>query len=139
MAEAINQGFENAYFVESIILRAAIMLCDMIGVLILLVTVGNSLMHYFHRDRHVKTMLAQGIALALEFKLAGEILRTVTIRDWNELVVLGTIIAMRGAITVLIHWEIKAERLEEAYERGLEKEAEIAAENSTKTESTTGK
>ncbi|MCL2226048.1 MAG: DUF1622 domain-containing protein [Oscillospiraceae bacterium] len=108
--------------IEVIIIRVAIILCDMIGVLVLMVTVGKSIWNYFHRDRHVKLMLAQGIALALEFKLAGEVLRTVTVRDWNELVILGTIIALRGAITLLIHWEIKAEKAEQKKEqkKGLE-------------------
>jgi len=92
------------------------MICDLIGVLVLMVTVVKSVYNYFHRDRHVKLMLAQGIALALEFKLAGEVLRTVTVREWSELVVLGTIIALRGAITLLIHWEIKVDREDEEQE-----------------------
>lgn len=110
---------------EIVFIRAAIIVCDMIGVLILLVTVGKSVWNYFHRDRHVKLMLAQGIALALEFKLAAEVLRTVTVREWSELVVLGTIILLRGAITLLIHWEIKAEKAEQAEERQMELEDEM--------------
>ena len=76
-------------------------------------TVFKSVWNYFHKERHVKLMLAQGIALALEFKLAGEVLRTVTVRNWNELAILGTIILLRGAITVLIHWEIRTEKAEQ--------------------------
>jgi len=102
--------------IEIIVIGIAIILCNLIGVLVLLVTVGKSIWNYFHRDRHVKLMLAQGIALALEFKLAGEVLRTVTVRDWNELFILGTIIVLRGAITVLIHWEIKTDRAEQKQE-----------------------
>jgi len=108
--------------IEVVIIRISIVICDMIGVLVLMVTVAKSVWHFFHRDKHVKLMLAQGIALALEFKLAGEVLRTVTVRDWNELVILGTIIALRGAITVLMHWEIKTEKAEQEQERKLELE-----------------
>ena len=111
--------------VEMIIIRTAILICDMIGVAILMTTVFKSVWNYFHRDRHVKLMLAQGIALALEFKLAAEVLRTVTVREWSELVVLGTIIILRGAITVLIHWEIKTEKAEEALEKQMELENEL--------------
>lgn len=103
--------------IESVIIRSAILICDMIGVMILMTTVVKSLYYYFHRDRHVKLALAQGIALALEFKLAAEVLRTVTVREWSELVVLGTIIVLRGAITLLIHWEIKTEKAEQEHER----------------------
>ena len=52
---------------------------------------------------------AQGIALSLEFKLGSEVLRTVVVRDWSELGILGAVIALRGALTFLIHWEIKNE------------------------------
>ena len=30
-------------------------------------------------------------------------------RDWNELAILGAVIALRAALTVLLHWEIKNE------------------------------
>ena len=117
MVEIINNWLNMAYHIEVIIIRIAIMLCDLIGVIVLMTTVVKSIINYFHRNRHVKLMLAQGIALALEFKLAGEVLKTVTVRDWNELVILGTIIALRGAITLLIHWEIRAERAEHTQEK----------------------
>ena len=106
--------------VEEIVISVAIIICDMFGLVVLITTVFKSVWAHFHKDLHVKLMLAQGIALALEFKLAGEVLRTVTVRDWGELVVLGTIIVLRGAITVLIHWEIKVEKAEQEEERLLE-------------------
>jgi len=115
--EFIGETLNFVGEIELIVIRIAIIICDMIGVLILMTTVVKSVYNYFHRDRHVKLMLAQGIALALEFKLAGEVLRTVTVREWNELVVLGTIIVLRGAITLLIHWEIKVDKADEEHER----------------------
>ena len=54
--------------------------------------------------------LAEGIALALEFKMGGEVLRTVVVREWRELGILGAIIILRGLLTFLIHWEIKNEK-----------------------------
>jgi uncharacterized membrane protein len=96
--------------IKVIIIEAAILLCETIGVLILLTTVAKSVIVYFRKDKRVLIMLAQGIGLALEFKLAGEVLRTVTVRGLNELAILGIIIALRGAIALLIHWEIKTGR-----------------------------
>nr|MCR5515284.1 DUF1622 domain-containing protein [Lachnospira sp.] len=49
---------------------------------------------------------------ALEFKLGGEVLRTVVVREWAELGILGAIILLRAALTFLIHWEIKNEKKE---------------------------
>ena len=36
-------------------------------------------------------------------------LRTVIVREQSELLTLGAIILLRGALTFLIHWEIKNE------------------------------
>jgi uncharacterized membrane protein len=55
----------------------------------------------------LRLSLARGLALGLEFKLGGEILRTVAVRTLNEVYVLGAIILLRGAISLLIHWEIR--------------------------------
>jgi len=108
----MSNFLDFAYGIERAIVDIAILVCNLVGVVILMITVAKSIWNYFHHDRHVKLTLAYGIALALEFKLAGEILRTITVRDWNELAILGTIIVLRGAISLLIHWEIKSERLE---------------------------
>jgi uncharacterized membrane protein len=122
MLETINGVIDVCKDYIYIIVRVAIILCDLIGITVLLATVGKSIYNYFHHERHIKLTLAQGIALALEFKLAGEVLRTVTTRSLNELIILGTIIFLRGAITVLIHWEIKTEMAEQEQERKIERE-----------------
>lgn len=46
--------------------------------------------------------------------MGGELLRTVVVREWKELVILGAIILMRAAMTFLIQWEIKNEKKENA-------------------------
>ena len=66
---------------------------------------------WVRRDRkNIRLDLAQGIALALEFKMGGEVLRTVVVREWSELGILGAIIVLRAVLTFLIHWEIKNEK-----------------------------
>lgn len=50
--------------------------------------------------------------MALSFKLGGEILRTVVVRDMSEIMQVGAIIVLRAALTLLIHWEIKNEEKE---------------------------
>ena len=86
-----------------------ILLMECVGVIILLTTAVNSIWGILSRDSHVRLTLAKGIALSLEFKLGGEVLRTVIVREWSELAILGAIIVLRGALTFLIHWEIKTE------------------------------
>ena len=86
-----------------------ILLMECVGVIILLTTAVKSICGILSRDSHVRLTLAKGIALSLEFKLGGEVLRTVIVREWSELAILGAIIVLRGALTFLIHWEIKTE------------------------------
>ena len=64
-----------------------------------------------HKQLPVKTMLANQIALGLEFMLAGEILRTVmtTHRNLNEIAMLAAIVILRASLSLLIHWELKNE------------------------------
>ncbi len=91
------------------VVQYGVLLMECVGVVILLVTTAKSIWGCIKRDPHVRLTLAQGIALALEFKLGGEVLRTVIVRERSELVILGAIILLRGALTFLIHWEIKNE------------------------------
>lgn len=103
-------------FLEKVVHMAAqlgITLTELAGILILLITVAKAIISYFRRDEHIRLTLAEGIALALEFKLGGEVLRTVIVREWTELLILGAIIALRGALTMLIHWEIRVEEKRE--------------------------
>ena len=45
--------------------------------------------------------------------MGGELLRTVVVRQWSELLILGAVILLRAALTFLIHWEIKNEKKQE--------------------------
>ena len=58
-------------------------------------------------QENIKIELANGLALSLEFKMAAEILKTVLVRDLNELVVLGAVIVLRALLSLLIHIEMK--------------------------------
>ena len=93
----------------NLVVQYGILLMECVGVVILLFTALKSIWGCLTRDSHVRLTLAKGIALSLEFKLGGEVLRTVIVREWSELAILGAIIVLRGALTFLIHWEIKTE------------------------------
>lgn len=55
-----------------------------------------------------KLSLAQSMALALEFKMGAEILKTITVRTLEELQILGAIVLIRVILSFVIHWEIKS-------------------------------
>lgn len=92
-----------------IVVQYGVLLLECAGVAVLLVTAVKSMLGCVRHNPHVRLNLAQGIALALEFKLGGEVLRTVIVREQSELLTLGAVILLRGALTFLIHWEIKTE------------------------------
>ena len=104
------------------ILYNAVQLCTMLmelfGVCVLVYTAVRSFIKWIRREPGLRLGLAQGIALALEFKMGGEVLRTVVVREWRELGILGAIILLRGLLTFLIHWEIRNEKQDMEKENG---------------------
>ena len=91
------------------LVQFGIILLEGTGAVILLFSAVKSVVRLCKKQPHARLSIAQGIALALCFKLGGEVLRTVIVREWSELLVLGAIIFLHAAMSVLIHWEIKME------------------------------
>ena len=92
---------------------------ELFGITVLVSTAVSCFVQWIRNKRQlIRLNLAQGIALALEFKMGGEVLRTVVVREWSELGILGAIIVLRAMLTFLIHWEIKNEKRETQEEQG---------------------
>lgn len=102
MSELLNS-------ILSIIVEYSILLFEFIGVLVLIITGIRGIFEYVTRNPLTKLNLAKGMAMGLEFKLGSEILRTVVVRQLSEVTIVAAIIAIRAALTWLIHWEIKNE------------------------------
>lgn len=97
------------YTLMTTITEAAILLFEFVGVAVLIVAGVFGIYSYIRRDPHARLNLAKGMAMALEFKLGGEILRTVIVHDFSELLVVGVTILLRAALAFLIYWGIKNE------------------------------
>ncbi len=82
---------------------------ELVGVFIIIAAGVKGVINFLKKEPDVRLHLAQGMALGLEFKLGSEILRTVVIREFTEVALVAAIIAVRAALTFLIHWEIKNE------------------------------
>ncbi len=107
--------YQNAENVLRYVVEFSTLLLEFFGICILVLTAVKSFIFWIKKDESIRLGLAQGIALALEFKLGGE---------WAELGILGAIILLRATLTFLIHWEIKNEK------------KALNSENSESTEST---
>ena len=90
----------------------SIILFEVVGVVVIAVAGVLGVVNYIRRDPLTRLKLAKGMAMGLEFKLGGEILRTVVVRDLSEIMIVGAIILLRAALTFVIHWEIKNEEEE---------------------------
>lgn len=94
------------------IVQYAILLFEYVGVAVLIWSCIKGIWGYIRHRPSTRLDLAKGMAMALEFKLGSEILRTVIVRQPSELIIVGGIILLRAALTALIHWEIKNEESE---------------------------
>lgn len=93
-------------------LAVLIPLCELMGIFVVAVSAAVGFGRYIkslitRTPSDVKFHLANGLALSLEFKMAAEILKTVLVRDLNELLVLGAVIILRALLSFLIHFEMK--------------------------------
>lgn len=85
---------------------------EMLGVIIIafgtIKAVWSLIKSRFHvGNADTKLSLAQSMALALEFKMGAEILKTITVNTLEELQILGAIVLIRVILSFVIHWEIK--------------------------------
>lgn len=94
---------------------------EIVGVLLLVYSAVKALVELaMHRDM-AKVDLVEGIELALEFMLCGEVLHTIVARDLEALSMVAVVMALRMAITFLLHWELKNEKAHHAQAHDEEK------------------
>lgn len=115
------------YLLENITVYA-IYLFETVGVLVMVYAGLKGVYNLLKRNPHTGVELAKSMATALQFKLGGEILRTVIIREMNEILLVGGIILLRSALTLLIHWELRNSAAQEAIAQQ-EKENQFAEES----------
>ncbi len=99
----------------------AILTFEFVGVFVIIISGCRGILDYVRKNPQIRLNLATGMALGLEFKLGSEILRTVIVRQLSEVGIVAAIIALRAALTFLIHWEIKVEKADEEAAAALKK------------------
>jgi uncharacterized membrane protein len=83
---------------------------------VIIIFAGASVFARFLRTskdgREIRLTFARYLVFGLEFKLAGEILRTVIVRTLGEVVILAAIIFLRAVLNLIVHWEIRQEKMD---------------------------
>ena len=87
---------------------------ELIGILIIIIGSCRALVRLVQclikrLPFHVVVDLGKALALALEFKMGAEIIKTVIIHNLEELAILGVVIVIRALMAFIIHWEIRME------------------------------
>ncbi len=116
---------ETMHVVMEYVVEVAILIFEFIGVGVIIYSGMKGFVYFITKNPDMKLTLAKGLAIGLEFKLGSEILKTVIVREWQEILTVAGIIALRAALTFLIHWEIKEEnkdKLEAQEKEAREKE-----------------
>lgn len=99
-------------YIEEILSPIVVHSLELIGILIIIYGSIKALTIFFKdgmdlSNSLVKITLGEALSLSLEFKLGAEIIKTVIVRDLNELIILGFVVVLRIVLTILIHWEVK--------------------------------
>lgn len=75
----------------------------------------------FH-NRRITILLGETLSLALQFKMGAEIIKTVTIREVSELLILSIVVVLRVVLSFVLHWEVnQASKEEQQKARTLQK------------------
>jgi uncharacterized membrane protein len=106
----------NMHAIEELlteVMLLAVHMLEIFGAIIILYA-GTAVFFRFLRTskdgRDIRLTFARFLVFGLEFKLAGEILRTVVVRTLNEILILGSVIALRAVLNLIVHWEIRQEK-----------------------------
>lgn len=89
-----------------------IAILEIMGIIIVAWSAAVAFWHFIqnallHKNVDVQVGFAKGLATGLEFKMAAEILKTVLVRNMDELYILGAVILLRAILSLLIHFEMK--------------------------------
>lgn len=91
-----------------------ISLLELMGIIVLTIGAFTAFYHYvksklFHDSYSLKYQFANSMVTALEFKLAAEILKTVIVRNLDEILFLGSIFLIRVLMTLVLQKEMEQE------------------------------
>lgn len=86
---------------------------ELVGILIVVYACMRALVKliitgFILNNTEIKIDLAKGLAFSLEFKLAAEIIHSVTVRTIDEFIVLAAVVILRVILTFVIEWEIRS-------------------------------
>ena len=109
---------EAAEHILDLIIHYSVLILEFIGAAMILYRSALAVIGLFRgRAKQCHKCLTVGISTGLSFLLASEVLKTIVDRDFTSIGMTCAILLMRAAISILVHWENKAEAADEAAEK----------------------
>ncbi len=104
-----------------IVLEIVVPVLELAGIFIVAEAAIESFGRYLYslftrRPIHVKGRLAAGLLLGLEFMMTAEILKTLVVRELNDILILGGVVILRAILAIELKQEEKEEKEEEQEE-----------------------
>ena len=96
--------------------EVAVLFFELLALIIIIYAGCKGAISLFKKEDNVALDLLKGFSTGLSFLLGAEILKTIALEEVSELMMVGGVIVMRVALSILIHWEMKQEQ----HERELE-------------------
>lgn len=109
--------------IEELILGAgeiAVLGFELFALLVMICTGVKGAFGEIKGDKHVALNMLKGFSIGLSFLLGAEILKTVALEDATDLMMVGGVVIMRVALSILIHWEMNQEQHEQESEMNFE-------------------
>lgn len=105
-----------------IVLEIVVPVLELAGIFIVVEAAVACFARYIYalttRNRiHVKGRLAAGLLLGLEFMMVAEILKTITLRETKDLIILGGVVVIRAILAIELGHEVKEEKEEDKEEQ----------------------
>ena len=102
-----------------LVLEIVVPVLELAGIFIVAEAALASFVRYIYalatrRSVHVKKRLAVGLLLGLEFMMTAEILKTLVIRELNDILILGGVVILRAILAFELKQEEKEEESEES-------------------------
>lgn len=99
--------------VLDVIIHYSVLVLEILGAALILYRCVFAVVRLFQgNSRLCRASITEGITTGLSFLLVSEVLKTIIDRDWTSIGMTCAILLMRAAISVLVHWESKAEQHE---------------------------
>ena len=101
--EEITEAFNEAV---SHVAEISVNFMELLSICIIVFTTFVAFFKLLRHEKSARVYLLHGQSIGLTFKLGSEILRTITVRNMDEIMQIAMLILIKAAMTWLIHWEL---------------------------------